>query len=112
MADRDDAVYIAEVLDAITLACRFVAGMTEDDFLDDLKTQSAVIRQLEIIGEACAHVSKRTRMANPEIPWGDAVATRNLLIHQYFGVDPDTVWMTVRDDLPVLAERLAQLKLG
>jgi uncharacterized protein with HEPN domain len=51
-------------------------------------------------------------MANPEIPWGDAVATRNLLIHQYFGVDPDTVWMTVRDDLPVLAERLAQLKLG
>ena len=44
MADRDDAVYIAEVLDAITLACRFVAGMTEDDFPDDLKTQSAVIR--------------------------------------------------------------------
>lgn len=111
MAARDDAVYLAEVLDAISLACSFVAGMTEDDFLDDLKTQSAVIRQLEIIGEVCAHVSQRTRDAHPDVPRGDAVATRNLLIHECFGLDPETVWMTVRDDLPVLAERLRHVKL-
>ncbi len=112
MAARDDAVYIAEVRDAIRLAQEFTEGMTRDEFLQDLKTQSAVVRQLEIIGEACGHVSRATRHAYPEIPWGEVIATRNVLIHEYFGVDPETVWMTIQEDLPVLEERLANMKLG
>ena len=112
MADRDDAVYLAEALDAIRLAQTFTAGMTGDEFLEDLKTQSAVVRQLEIIGEACGHVSRTTRDAHPEIPWGEAIATRNVLIHEYFGVDPETVWMTVQEDLPVLAELLTKVNLS
>ncbi len=85
MAARDDAVYIAEALDAIRLAQNFTEGMTEGEFLEDLKTQSTVVRQLEIIGEACGHVSRATWDAHPEIPWGNAIATRNVLIHEYFG---------------------------
>ena len=61
MAVRDDAVYILEALDAVRLAQDFTQGMTEDEFLEDLKTQSAVMWQLEIIGEACGHVSRATR---------------------------------------------------
>lgn len=112
MAVRHDAVYIAEVLDAIALARGFVDGLTEDEFLDDLKTQSAVIRQLEIIGEACSHVSREIRDAHPDIPWGEAIAMRNLLIHEYFGVDPETVWKTVQQDLLALADQLARVNLG
>lgn len=73
--------------------------MTEEAFLDDLKTQNAVVRQWEIIGAACGRVSRKTRDAYPDIPCGGAIATRNLLIHEYFGVDPETVWITVGDDV-------------
>ena len=88
MPVRDDAVYLAEIVDAIDLARRFVADMDKLEFLADIKTQSAVVRQLEIVGEACGRISATCRADHPEIPWAKPVEIRNILIHRYFGVDP------------------------
>ena len=109
MAARDDRVYIGEALDAIGRSVLFVGELSLDEFLGDEKTQSAVIHQIEIIGEACGKVSRSLRDAHPQIPWAKIVSMRNHLIHEYFGVDPETVWKTVREDLPGLAAALRGL---
>lgn len=109
MAVRDDRAYINEALDAIGRASAFMGELSLDAFLEDEKTQSAVVRQIEIVGEACGKVSRSLRAAHPEIPWAEIVAMRNYLIHEYFGVDPEMVWETVRQDLPGLAAALRGL---
>lgn len=77
--------------------------------MEDEKTQSAVVRQLEIIGEALGEVGDALRRAHPEVPWSKAIGMRNALIHAYFHVDAETVWRTVREDLPSLATQVAAL---
>lgn len=71
--------------------------------------QSAVIRELEIIGEAAKNVSVETKSKHPDIPWKQMSGLRDKLIHDYFGVDLDAVWETVKRDLPVLKEKLVDL---
>lgn len=103
MPERDDLVYIADMLDAVERAQRFAGGMDLGAFLADEKTQSAVIRQIEIIGEAARRVSLPFREAHADVPWQPSAAMRNVLIHEYFGVDLEEVWKTVAEDLPDLA---------
>ena len=71
--------------------------------------QDGVIRQVEIIGEAARHVSKDFRKANPGIPWEDISEMCDKLIHDYFGVDLEKVWLTAQEDLPVLKEQIIQI---
>lgn len=91
---------------AIQLVKQFAGGMNLAAFLEDVKTQSAVLYQIQIIGEACSHVSERLRSAHPEVPWRDIVGMRNNLVHEYFGVDLMLVWTTVVDDLPTLENQM------
>ena len=78
--------------------------MTREYFLEDLKTQDAVIRNIEIIGEATKNLSDEIRNKYPEIPWNHMIGMRNRLIHGYFDVNLDIVWDTIRSDLPPLVE--------
>jgi uncharacterized protein with HEPN domain len=80
--------------------------MNESDFLDDEKTQSAVIRELEVIGEAAKRISDTYKSKHSEIPWKLMSGMRDVLIHDYEGVDPYTVWDTVQQNIPVLIEQL------
>ena len=68
------------------------------------------MRNLELIGEAATHVPDTVRSASPEVPWRQLIATRNRLIHGYLGIDNDTLWSIVRDDLPVLLPALRKLR--
>ena len=68
------------------------------------------MRNLELIGEAAPHVPDTVRSASPEVPWRQLIATRNRLIHGYLGIDNDTLWSIVRDDLPVLLPALRKLR--
>ena len=74
------------------------------NFSSDRRTILAVVRALEIIGEATRHIPASTRRRFPQVPWQDMVAMRNKLIHEYYGVDLEVLWRTVKEDLPPLAD--------
>ncbi|MCA9935577.1 MAG: DUF86 domain-containing protein [Ardenticatenaceae bacterium] len=95
-----DASYLLDILKAARLIQDFTHGMDRLAFDDDLKTQSAVIRQLEIIGEATKRLSEELRMANPDIPWRQMAGMRDILIHAYDHVDIDEVWNVIEQSLP------------
>ena len=93
---RDYNFYIKDILQSILQIESFVEGMHYEGFLKDDKTASAVIRKLEIIGEAAKHVPTRTRQKHPELPWNEMARMRDKLIHGYFGVDHQIVWKVVK----------------
>ncbi|MFH1263524.1 MAG: DUF86 domain-containing protein [Pseudomonadota bacterium] len=101
-----DRIRLRHMLDAVTEALRFARGKSRKDLRDDRMLTLALIKDLEIIGEAAGRVSKRFQVAHKEIPWANMVGARNRLIHGYFDVDIDIVWETVRSDLPALAKVL------
>lgn len=92
--------YLTDMLENAEKALDFVSGMDYDEFFEDEKTTYAVIRALEIIGEAAKMIPENVRKLNPEIPWREVTAMRNKLMHEYFGANMKVVWRTVQDDLP------------
>ena len=112
----DERIYLRHILDAIAKTESYLQGLGEPDFAGSSLVQDAVIRQLEIIGEAARHVSLTFRRDHPQVPWDDIAGMRDKLIHDYFGVDLGRVWLTAADDLPELKAKvkdiLADLETG
>jgi uncharacterized protein with HEPN domain len=106
---RDDTVYLHHILDAITKAQSYLADVDEESFLSNSLIQDGVIRQIEIIGEATKRLSSEVRSPNDHVPWEDIAGMRDKLIHEYFGIDLDMVWLTATDDLPVLREEVTDI---
>ena len=106
---RDDSAYLLDMLLSARDALSFTEGMSYDEFTRDRRTQLSVLKSVEIVGEAAAHVSEDTQRAHPAIPWREIVGMRNRLVHDYFDIDLPLVWDTVCDDLPVLMARLEPL---
>lgn len=104
-----DAAFLKDILIAARLVQRFVAGITLEDFESDIMRESAVARQLEIIGEATKNVSAEFRVAHPEIPWRKMAGMRDLLIHAYRKVDPAAVWQAATGAVPALISALEPL---
>lgn len=107
-----DRAYIQDIIDAARLAMSYLNKVTEEEFAHDTQIQDAVIRRIEIIGEAARRVSPELRGANPQIPWSEMIGMRNLMIHDYDDVDVHVVWNTVQKDLPQLLEALVQMLLS
>ena len=101
----DDA-YLLDMLNAARRAKQFVASLSQDEFAASDLHQSAVVKQLEIVGEAARRVSDEFQAAHPEIPWRLIVGMRNRLIHDYTRIDVETVWETVQRDLDPLISHL------
>lgn len=106
---KSDSVYIAHIIEALDKITRYIDGQTRDSFLQNSEKQDAVIRQLEIIGEATKRISTETREKNPEIPWSEMAGMRDKLIHDYIGVDLWIVWETAKSDAPEIRQLLKTL---
>ena len=103
---KDDTVYLHHIRDALDRIAYYLKGISQEEFYRNLLLQDGVIRQLEIIGEAIKRVTKNLRDNYPEIPWQDIAGMRDKLIHDYMGVDAETVWLTAKDDAPVLKNQI------
>ncbi len=108
-AKRSYIDFLADILDAIEKVTRFVAGMNFEEFSKDDKTVFAVVRGLEIIGEATKRIPFSVRDSHPEIPWREITGMRDKLTHDYFGVNLLVVWKTATEDLPTLEPAIRRL---
>jgi len=107
-AERDERLYLSDIVTAIDRILEYTTAGRQT-FLDDQLTQDAVVRNIEILGEAARHVSEATRQANPQIPWNKIVGTRDRVIHGYFRVDLEIIWEVVATELPRLRSQVAAL---
>ena len=87
----------------------YTEGMSQQQFVDSGITYDAALRNLELIGEAATHIPKAVRKVHSAIPWRMIIATRNRLIHAYLGIDDDTIWSIIQDNVPVLHAELERL---
>lgn len=107
----DDAVRIRHMIDAIESALDFTEGRNRSDLDTDRMLLFALVRAVEIIGEAASKVSVESRAQLPEIPWTLMVGMRNRLVHAYFDIDSDILWATVKQALPPLLAKLKAIQL-
>lgn len=104
MKKRDDSVYLRDILDAIQQIETYLQDISYEAFCQDRLRQDAVVRQLEIIGEASRRLTEPFRDQHPEMPWQDIIGMRHKISHDYFEADLPTVWDTVKHDLPPLKQ--------
>ncbi len=106
---RDYRVYLEDMLESAEKIGRYTERLSFEDFESDEKTVDAVIRNLEILGEAAKQVPKSVRLAHPQVDWTRISGLRDILIHQYFGIDAAIVWDIVQIKLPVLREQISRI---
>ena len=106
MSKRTDQEFLSDICEAIHRIMTYSTGMSYESFVADAKTQDAVLRNLEILGEATKNLSTQLRTEYPDIPWKNMAETRDRLIHHYFGVNLDIVWQIVAFELPQVASQL------
>jgi uncharacterized protein with HEPN domain len=102
---RTDRLRLLDAIEQIELIASFSAR-GRDAFFDDLMVQSAILHRLALLGEACRGVSPELRAEHPEIPWPQIVGFRNVVIHEYFGLDLELVWEIVAEHIATLGEQL------
>ena len=106
---RDYRLYLDDILEAIDRIREYVQGMDDEGFFSDRKTQDAVVRNLEVIGEASRNLSDELKARSNGIEWSKIIAFRNILAHEYFGVSIPIVWDIVQNKLDLLREACTKL---
>jgi uncharacterized protein with HEPN domain len=105
---RDDA-YLYDILESSRVALEYVGGKSREEFTKDAILQDAVVRRLEIIGEAAGRVSTATQKKFPKLPWQAMKGTRNRVIHEYDSIELDIIWDIIQLDLPLLVSELEKI---
>lgn len=109
MPRRDPDLLVEDILAAISKIERYIAGMNQVQFQEDDKTLDAVVRNLEIVGEAARQLPEEFAAQCPGVPWHQIRGMRNRIVHDYFGLDLEIIWQVISHDLPQLKVRLAEL---
>jgi uncharacterized protein with HEPN domain len=103
-------LYLDDMIGFTKKVIDYTDGLDQASFVASGLHYDATVRNLELIGEAATHVPDAVRVAHPYIPWRLIIATRNRLIHGYLGIDNDTLWSIIQDDIPVLLPQLQELR--
>ena len=106
---RNISLYIKDILENMRDAREFIRGMSYEQFAADKRTVNAVLRSIEIIGEATKNVPEDVRARYPQIPWREMAGMRDKVIHFYFGVDKEIVWLVAKERIPILQPLIEQI---
>lgn len=106
---KDDLAYIEHILDCIRKIKKYLKDMSLKEFSDNELVQDAIVRNIEIIGEASKNVSADLKKVHCEIPWKEISGMRDKLIHDYLGVDVKVVWRTIKEDIPKLEKLISEI---
>jgi len=109
-ANREWRFYLDDMIGFAEKVLAYTDGFNQSDFVASGLTYDASVRNLELIGESASHIPEGHRKSNPQIPWRLLIATRNRLIHGYLGIDNDTLWSIITDDVPKLLPLLYALR--
>lgn len=109
MNHKDDKIFLQHIIESIELIEDYVRNLSEDEFLSSVRIQDAVFRRFEIIGEATKNISNDLKEKSFYIPWQKMAGMRNKLIHEYFGVDSELVWQTIKEFLPIAKKDIVEL---
>ena len=110
MSKKDPLVFIEHIIENINDIELFSEGLKRKDLEKDRLRHKAIIRSVEVIGEAAKNIPLQIRNKYPEIPWKDISGTRDTLIHRYFGIDFDILWNIIRNDIPLLKKQISKIK--
>lgn len=106
---KDNRVFLKHILERINRVELYLRGMDEKDFQQDIKTVDAVVRNVEVVGEAAANLSKEFFAQYPHVQWRKIIATRNRIIHGYAAVDLEIIWGITQNDLPILKTQIKEI---
>lgn len=106
---KDTKIFLGHILESIKFIEDYIKGLSEEDFYNSMEKLDAVVKRLEIIGEAANNLPDDLKAAAVHVPWQDMIDMRNVLIHEYFGVNKEIVWKTINEDLPELKKEIETL---
>lgn len=106
MSKRASKLYLEDIISSLESIEEYTKKMSFDNFIHERKTIDAVVRNLEIIGEAARNMPQEIILKHPNIPWEKMVSMRNKVIHEYFGIDLEILWKTIQEDLPGLKKKI------
>ena len=109
MSKKDPLVFIGHIAESIEKIENFSKGLSKEDFFKDEMRQSAIVRQIEIIGEASKNITGSFRNKYPNVPWKAIIGTRDKIIHHYFGVDLEAVWRILEKDIFELKKEISKI---
>ena len=111
MSNRGDPAFLADIIESIRRITIYIEDLGYETYLTDTKTQDAIVRNLEIIGEAVKNISDDLKLKHDDIPWKGLAGVRDKLIHHYFGVNFDIVWNIITEELPQITEKLDNISI-
>ena len=109
MKARNDKLYLYDILKSCEKIADYTSGVSEAAFLENGMLQDALVRNIEIIGEASKNLSEDLRNSNPQIAWREIMRMRDKIVHHYFRINPDAVWQTVSEDIPHLRHEVNEI---
>lgn len=107
---RDARLYLKDIEISIKKIEGYTKTLKFNTFVKDEKTIDAVVRNLSIIGEAARNMPKDLRLKNPDVPWSEIIGMRNKVVHEYFGIDEQILWKTIKEDIPLLKKKIKKIK--
>jgi uncharacterized protein with HEPN domain len=109
MSERGTKLYLADIENALDKIEQYTSGLSFEQFASNGQVIDAVVRNFEIIGEAVRNIPSEVKLSNSDVPWEKMISMRNKVIHEYFGVDEEILWKTIKEDLPIFKEQVVKI---